>query len=82
MANPDQKTILSEKAYEEIKVIYTKFQEDSRSSDIEVKTILRELARFRKKNINGINASNISALVYLSRCFPSWCWYISLLKNY
>ena len=45
MANPDQKTILLEQAYEEIKKICTKFQHDSGASDIEVKTLLRELAR-------------------------------------
>ena len=49
MANPDQKTILLEQAYEEIKEICTKFQEDSRASDIEVKTLLRELARVWEK---------------------------------
>ena len=39
MANPDQKTILIEQAYEEIKEICTKFQEDSGASDMEVKTL-------------------------------------------
>ena len=45
MANPDQKTILLEQAYEEMKVICTKFQDDSGATDMEVKTLLRELAR-------------------------------------
>ena len=45
MANPDQKTILLEQTYNEIKEICTKFQEHSGASDIEVKTLLRELAR-------------------------------------
>ena len=45
MANPDQKTILLEQAYDEIKEICTKFQEDSGASNIEIKTILSELAR-------------------------------------
>ena len=49
MANPDQKTILFEQAYKEIKEICIKFQEDSSSSDIEVKTLLRELARVWEK---------------------------------
>mgnify|MGYP001242328568 CR=1 FL=1 len=49
MANPDQKTILLEQAYEEIKEICTKFQEDSGASDMEVKTLLRELARVWEK---------------------------------
>ena len=44
MANPDQKTILLEQAYEEIKVICLKFQDESGASDMEVKTLLRELA--------------------------------------
>ena len=45
MANPDQKTILLEQAYEEIKEICSKFQNDSGASDMEVKTLLREIAR-------------------------------------
>ena len=49
MANPDQKTILIEQAYEEIKEICTKFQVDSGASDMEVKTLLRELARVWEK---------------------------------
>ena len=49
MANPDQKTILIEQAYEEIKEICNKFQEDSGASDMEVKTLLRELARVWEK---------------------------------
>ena len=49
MANPDQKTILLQQAYEEIKEICAKFQEDSGASDIEVKTLLREIARIWEK---------------------------------
>ena len=49
MANPDQKTILLEQVYEEIKEICTKFQEESGASDMEVKTLLRELARIWEK---------------------------------
>jgi len=45
MANPNQKTILLEQAYEDIKEICIKFQEDSGASDIEIKTLLRELAK-------------------------------------
>ena len=48
-ANPDQKTILLEHAYEEIKEICTKLQEDSGASDMEVKTLLRELAKVWEK---------------------------------
>ena len=45
MANPDQKMILLEQAYAEIKEICIKFQEESGASDMEVKTLPRELAR-------------------------------------
>ena len=53
MANPDQKTILLEQAYEEIKIICTNFQDESGASDMEVKTLLRELARVWEKDINN-----------------------------
>ena len=49
MVNPAQKTILLEQAYEEIKEICTKFQDDSGASDMEVKTLLREIARVWEK---------------------------------
>ncbi len=52
MANPDQKTILLEKAYEELKSVCSKFQEVSGAIDMEVKTLLRELARVWKNNID------------------------------
>ena len=45
MANPDQNTILIEQAFEDIKEICKKFQDDSGSSNSEVKTLLREVAR-------------------------------------
>ena len=45
MANLDQKTILLEQTYDEIKVICNKFQDESGAADMEVKTLLRELAR-------------------------------------
>jgi len=51
MANPNQKTILLEQAYEDIREICIKFQEDSGASDIEIKTLLRELARVWEKKI-------------------------------
>ena len=51
MANPYQKTILIDQAYEEIKEICNKFQENSGASDMEVKTLLRELARVYEKDI-------------------------------
>ena len=52
MANPNQKTILLEQAYEELKAICTKFQDESGATDMEVKTLLRELARVYEKDIN------------------------------
>ena len=53
MANSDKKTILLEQAYEEIKEIYSKFECESGASDIEVKTLLRELVRAWEKKIRG-----------------------------
>ena len=53
MANPDQKTILLEQAYDEIKVICIKFQYESGASDMEVKMLLRELARVWEKDIDN-----------------------------
>ena len=52
MTNPDQKTILLEHAYDEIKVICIKFQDKSGATDMEVKTLLRELARVWEKDID------------------------------
>ena len=37
MANPDQKRILLEQSYDEIKVISTKFLDESGASDMKVK---------------------------------------------
>ena len=53
MANPDLKTILLEQAYDELKAICTKFQDESGATDMEVKTLLRELARVYEKDIDG-----------------------------
>ncbi len=50
MANPDQRTILLEQAYDELWAICTKFQDESGASDMEVKTLLRELARVYEKD--------------------------------
>ena len=44
MANPDQNTILIEQAFDDIKEICKKFQDDSGSSNSEVKTLLEEIA--------------------------------------
>jgi len=52
MANPDQKTILLEQAYDEIKVICTKYQDKSGAIGMEVKTLLGELARVWEKDID------------------------------
>ena len=51
MANSDQKTILLEQAYYELKAICTKFQKQSGAIDMEVKTLLRELMRVYEKDI-------------------------------
>ena len=52
MANPNQKTILLQKAYDELKAICTKFKDESGATDMEVKTLLRELARVYEKDID------------------------------
>ena len=52
MTNQDQKTILLEQAYEEIKEICTRFQDESGATDMEVKTLHRELARVYEKEID------------------------------
>jgi len=52
MANPDQKTILIAQAYEILKSICSKFQDESGATDMEVKTLLRELARVYEKDID------------------------------
>ena len=52
MANPGQKTILLEQAYDELKGICTKFQDESGATDMDVKTLLRELARAYEKDID------------------------------
>ena len=50
--NPDQKTILVEQAYDELKTISTKFQDESGATDMEVKTLFRELARVYENDID------------------------------
>ncbi len=52
MSNPDQKTILLEQAYDELKAICAKFQDESGATDMEVKTLLRELERVFEKDID------------------------------
>ena len=46
------KTILLEQAYDELKAICIKFQDESGATDMEVKTLLRELARVYEKDID------------------------------
>ena len=41
MANPDQKTILIDNAYEEIKNICINLQKDTNASNLEVKSLLK-----------------------------------------
>ena len=41
MANPDQKTILIDNAYEEIKIICVNLQKDTNASNLEVKSLLK-----------------------------------------
>jgi len=41
MANPNQKTILIDNAFEEIKNICINFQKDSNASNLEVKSLLK-----------------------------------------
>ena len=52
MANPDQKTILLEQVYDKLRAICIKFQDESGATDMEVKTLLRELARVYEKDID------------------------------
>ena len=52
MAIPDQKIILLEQAYYKLKAICIKFQDESGATDMEVKTLLRELARVYEKDID------------------------------
>ena len=52
MANLDQKIILQKQAYDELKAICTSFQDQSGATDMEVKTLLRELARVYEKDID------------------------------
>ena len=43
MANPDQKTILIDNAYEEIKGICTNLQKDTGASNLEIKNLLKQI---------------------------------------
>ena len=52
MANTDQKTILLEQANDQLKAFCNKFQDEPGATDMEVKTLLRELARVYEKDID------------------------------
>ena len=43
MANPDQKTLLIDSAIEEIKKICVNFQKDTNASNLEVKSLLKQI---------------------------------------
>ena len=43
MANPDQKTVLIDNAYEEIKNICINLQKDTEASNLEVKSLLKHI---------------------------------------
>ena len=43
MANPDQKTILIDNAFEEIKTICINLQKDADASNLEVKSLLKQI---------------------------------------
>ena len=43
MANPDQKTILIEETYQDIKQICDEFQKESGATNLEIKNLLREI---------------------------------------
>ena len=53
MAIQIKKTILLEQSYEELKIICTKFQDQSGATNMEVKTLLRKLARIYAKDIDN-----------------------------
>ena len=50
MANPDQKTILIDNAYEEIKNICINLQKDSNASNLEVKSLLKLIMKQWEEN--------------------------------
>ena len=53
MTNPDKKIILLKQAYDELKTICTKFKDQSGATNMEVKTLLRKLARVYVKDIDN-----------------------------
>ena len=53
MANPDQKTILIEQVYKDIKEICLEFQSITGFSDSEGKALLKDLANFWEREENN-----------------------------
>ncbi len=53
MANPDQKTILTEEAFKDIKEICKNFQYNSGSSNSEVRELLKEVAKLWETEENN-----------------------------
>ncbi len=53
MANPDKKTILIEQAFEDIKEICIKYQNDSGASNSEIKSLLMEIANVWGKEVKN-----------------------------
>ena len=51
MANPDQKTILIDNAFEEIKNILENLQKDTDASNLEVKSLLKLVMNEWKENV-------------------------------
>ena len=51
MANPDQKTILIDNAYEEIKNICINLQKDTDASNLEVKSLIFIITHFFRKKL-------------------------------
>ena len=52
MADPDQKIILIEPAYDELKSICSKLQDESGAKNMRVKTLLRKLASAWEEDMN------------------------------
>ena len=52
MANPDQKTILIDNAFEEIKNICINLQKETDASNLEVKSLLKLIMKDRKERKN------------------------------
>ena len=59
MTNPDQKTILLEQAYDELKALCAKFQDESGATDMEVVQLVSKIRRFKIISVsNQLTAKN------------------------